>query len=74
MGNGDNDYTRDYRDNVYVGSSNVNEEAFSLEKAFEDAYNKATAAGKTPPFKVLEIWVDGTNPLSDYKVALKSGG
>jgi hypothetical protein len=70
----DIDPTEDYRDRVYVGRSRSADPEFSLEKAFEDAYEKAKGAGKAGPFQVLEIWVDGTNPLSDYKVAVKAGG
>jgi len=68
------DPTGEFRSSIYVGSSHVDDENFSLEAALEDAYEKAKADGKTPPFRVIETWIDGTNPLSEYRVAVGSSG
>ena len=63
-----------YRESIFVGRSGPEDEGGpTLEKAFEDAYERAKAGGKRPPFKVLDTWVNGTNPLSEYIVALKAG-
>lgn len=71
----DIDPTEDYRGRVYVGRSRKQDDpGFSLEKALDDAYEKARNDNKNPPFRVLEIWVDGNNPLSEYKVAVGAGG
>ena len=65
--------TQDYRQTLFVGSSTMEDEGgATLEKAFEDAYEKAKANGKRPPFKVHEIWLHGTNPLSEYRVVVGS--
>ena len=63
-----------YRQSIFVGRSSADDQGGpTLEKAFEDAYERAKAGGKKPPFKVLDTWVHGTNPLSEYIVALKAG-
>jgi hypothetical protein len=66
------DFTEEYRGRTYVGHSKKGDPEFSLEKALEDGYNKARADHKNPPFRMIEIWVDGTNPLSEYRVVLGS--
>ena len=66
--------TQDYRARIYVGSSKKDDDPdFSLEKALHDAYRKARADNKNPPYKVLEILIDGNNPLSEYRVAIGTG-
>jgi hypothetical protein len=70
----DDDVGGRYREGIFVGRSQRTEERGPmLEEAVEDAYNKAQDAGRPPPYRVLEIWVDGENPLSEYIVALKTG-
>lgn len=68
------DPTEEYRARIYVGRSRKDDDNFSLEAALEDAYEKAKADGKSPPFRVIETWIDGTNPLSEYKAAVGSSG
>lgn len=71
----DNDFAGRYREGIYVGrSQRTDKQPPLLESAVEDAYEKAKDGGRTPPFRVLEIWVDGDNPLSEYIVALQTGG
>jgi flagellar biosynthesis/type III secretory pathway protein FliH len=42
-----------------------------LEEAFQDAWEQAKAAGnEEPTLKVVDIFVEGTNPLSGYSVVL----
>ena len=54
---------------VHVGHSKKSEDPkFSLEKALDDAYKAARRAGKNPPFRVINIVIDGDNPLSEYIV------
>jgi hypothetical protein len=66
--------TDDYRKTLFVGSSTEADEGGpTLEKAFEDAYEKAKQQGKKPPFKVHDIWLHGTNPLTEYRVVVGSG-
>jgi hypothetical protein len=45
---------------------------FSLEKALDNAYKAARRERKTPPFRVVNIYVDGDNPLSEYIVYLEA--
>jgi hypothetical protein len=44
----------------------------SLDRALADAYNQAKAAGKRSPFRVKQIWLEGTNPTTDYIVEVES--
>jgi hypothetical protein len=71
---GDNDLTTQrYRESVFVGRSTADDEGGpTFELAVQDAYQRAKEKGKEPPFKVLETWVDGTNPLSEYLVSVKT--
>ena len=72
--NDDTDLTAEYRARIYVGRSRkADDPDFSLEKAFHDAYQKARNDNKNPPYKVLETWIDGENPLSEYRVAIGTG-
>ena len=74
MEQSDDPITQAYRESLFVGSSTIDDEGgATLEKAFEDAYEKAKRAGRKPPFKVHEIWLHGTNPLSEYRVVVGSG-
>ena len=68
------DPTGEYRSMIYVGRSRKDDESFSLEAALEDAYEQAKADGKSPPFRVIETWIHGTNPLSEYRAAVGSSG
>jgi|RhiMethySRZTD1v2_1073278.scaffolds.fasta_scaffold109917_1 hypothetical protein len=68
------DPTADYRGKIYVGRSTKDDDEFSLEAAVKDAYEQAKADSKSGPFRVMEIWFDGDNPLSEYKVAVGSSG
>jgi hypothetical protein len=70
-----NDFTGRYRDGIFVGTSRrKDDEPPLLEEAVANAYDKARDGGRTPPYRVLEIWVDGENPLSEYIVVLQAGG
>ena len=69
----DEGLTLEYRARIYVGKSRRGDSDFSLSAAIRDGYEQATADGKRPPFRVLEIWVDGDNPLSEYRAAIGSG-
>jgi hypothetical protein len=69
----DDPTTEEFRARVYVGQSRRGDDEFSLEAALDEAYQKAKNDNKTGPFRVLEIWIDGNNPLSEYKVAVGSG-
>jgi hypothetical protein len=70
----ENDNGSRYREAIFVGTSRATEDKEPvLEDAVRDAYEKATEQGRTPPFRVLEIWVDGENPLTEYRVALHTG-
>jgi hypothetical protein len=63
--------TQRYRERVYLGRSRRKQnKAPSLEDAVEDAYNDAKKAGKPGPYRLVDIWVDGTNPLTEYIVVL----
>ncbi len=67
------DLTGEYRDSIFVGVARGDgEQRPQLEDAFEDAYEKAKNAGKRGPFQTLEIVVHGSNPISEYRVVLKS--
>ena len=68
------DPTEEYRARVYVGRSRKGDPDFSLDAALNDAYEKAKNDGKSGPFRVVETWVDGNNPLSEYRVAVGSSG
>jgi hypothetical protein len=68
------DPTGDYRGKIYVGRSTMDEPDFSLETALKDAYEKAKEDSKSGPFRIIEIWVEGNNPLSEYRVAVGSSG
>jgi hypothetical protein len=69
------DPTGEYRGKIYVGRSNKEDDPeFSLEKALQDAYEQARGDNKSGPFRLIEIWVDGNNPLSEYRVAVGSSG
>jgi hypothetical protein len=66
--------TARYRERVYVGRSRRKpSKAPSLEEAVEDAYNEAKKADKPGPYRLVDVWVDGTNPLTDYIVVLAAG-
>jgi hypothetical protein len=65
--------TAKYRERVYVGRSRRGRDKVpSLEEAVEDAYKDARKAGKPGPYRLMDVWVDGTNPLTDYIVVLTS--
>jgi hypothetical protein len=70
------DFTGRYREGIFVGISKRkgDDEPPLLEEAVTMAYEKARDNGRTPPFRILEIWVDGENPLSEYIVAMQAGG
>jgi hypothetical protein len=71
----DDGITEEYRARLYVGSSKKRDDPdFSLQKALEDGYRKASQDGKSPPFRVIETWIDGDNPLSEYRVVIGASG
>jgi hypothetical protein len=53
-------------------SSKKDDPHFSLEKALDDAYKAARREHKTPPFRVINIFIDGDNPLSEYIVYIEA--
>lgn len=62
---------------VYVGRSSEAElvpgdpEEPTLAKALRAAYDQGMAdkpPGQPGKFKVLDIWIEGTNPITDYVV------
>jgi|EndMetStandDraft_5_1072996.scaffolds.fasta_scaffold529871_2 hypothetical protein len=58
---------------TYPGHSKKSEDPkFSLEKALDDAYKTARRAGKNPPFRVVNIFIKGDNPLSEYLVYIEA--
>jgi hypothetical protein len=63
-----------YEHKTYVGrSKRARIRQPSLKVALKDAYTKAKAdneAGKLQTFRVLDMWAVGTNPLTEYIVAL----
>lgn len=70
----DEEITEEFRARIYVGSSKKSDDPdFSVEKALHNAYEKARRDNRNPPFRVLEMWVDGDNPLSEYRVAVGAG-
>jgi hypothetical protein len=71
----DDDRQTQYREGIFVGvSRRTDEQEAILEDAVRNAYDKASGAGLTPPFRVLEIWVNGENPLTEYIVSLQAVG
>lgn len=77
----DEELTRRYRQTVYVGRSRrEGRRQPSLESAIKNAYSqaskeaKADGGGSRPDgeiaYRVLDIWAVGTNPLSEYIVAV----
>jgi hypothetical protein len=63
-----------YEHKVYVGrSKRARIRKPSANGALKDAYTRAKAendAGKEQAFRVLDMWAVGTNPLTEYIVAL----
>jgi len=58
---------------VHKGQSRKQDDPhFSLEKALENAYKAAKNDHKSPPFRVVNIFVDGNNPLSEYTVYIEA--
>jgi hypothetical protein len=73
----DDELRRRYDSEAYIGrSTRARMRRPTLKKAVSDAYRKAaaanggTAAGEAKAYRVLDIWAVGTNPLSEYIVAL----
>jgi hypothetical protein len=77
----DEELTRRYRQTVYLGRSRrVGRKLPSVERAIKNAYDQAAkeakaGAGRGKPddevvYRVLDIWAVGTNPLSEYIVAV----
>jgi hypothetical protein len=66
--------TARYRERVYLGrSTRKSSKAPSLEEAVEEAYKDAKKAKKPGPYRLVDVWVEGTNPLTDYIVVLAAG-
>lgn len=66
-----------YDHDAYIGhSKRAGMRRPSLKHAVKDAYDQAVAAdggaaaGEVKAYRVLDIWAVGTNPLSEYIVAL----
>jgi hypothetical protein len=77
----DEKVTRRYRKKVYVGRSQASgRKKPSFEEALQHAYDQAPkpkkpASGEAPKptrYRVLDIWAVGTNPLSEYIVAIEA--
>lgn len=73
----DDDLRKRYDDEAYIGRSRrARMRRPSLKSAVKDAYDQAVAAnggaaaGEVKAYRVLDIWAVGTNPLSEYIVAL----
>ena len=73
----DEELTRRYRQQVYVGRSKRSGRAApSLEKALANAYEQAPKPKKEKKseevtyYRVIDIWAGGTNPLSEYIVVV----
>jgi hypothetical protein len=65
--------TAQYRKKVYVGrSKRRGTRPPSFEEALEDAYKQAKAAREPGPYRVLDTWVDGDNPLGEYIVSVET--
>jgi hypothetical protein len=78
----DEDLTKRYRQKVYVGRSRREGRVQpSLETALKHAYDQASTDSKAKAgggrrdeeatYRVLDIWAVGTNPLSEYIVAVE---
>ena len=66
------DFVSDYPGRVFVGRDSGDEEnPPKIDKAMRDAWDKAKADGKRPPYRVLNIWLHGDNPLTDYFVSVE---
>jgi hypothetical protein len=73
----DEKVTRRYRKKVYVGRSQGDRRKKpSFEEALQHAYEQAPKPkGDSPKptrYRVLDIWAVGTNPLSEYIVAIEA--
>ena len=72
----DDDLRKRYDHEAYIGrSKRARMRAPSLKSAVKDAYTQASAAnrgatGEPKVYRVVDIWAVGTNPLSEYIVAL----
>jgi hypothetical protein len=73
----DDDLRKRYDNDAYIGrSKRAGMRRPSLKNAVKDAYDQAVAAeagaaaGEVKRYRVLDIWAVGTNPLSEYIVAL----
>jgi hypothetical protein len=73
----DEDLKRRYEQETFIGrSKRARMRQPSLKNAVKDAYDQAVrekggaAAGEVKAYRVLDIWAVGTNPLSEYIVAL----
>ena len=77
----DEELTRRYRQTVYLGRSRrAGRKQPSVESAIKNAYDQAAKeakgrASRGKPddevvYRVLDIWAVGTNPLSEYIVAV----
>ena len=62
----DDDDTMSYIEGVQVGRGE------SLDDAVKDAYEKLSRRGAYPPFRVVEIGADGTNPFSGFRAVIKN--
>jgi hypothetical protein len=73
----DDDLKKRYEQEAFIGrSKRARMRRPSLKSAVKDAYDQAVAArggapaGEVKAYRVLDIWAVGTNPLSEYIVAL----
>jgi hypothetical protein len=73
----DDDLRKRYEHEAFIGrSKRARMRQPSLKHAVKDAYDQAvaargdSAAGGVKAYRVLDIWAVGTNPLSEYIVAL----
>lgn len=58
--------TQRYIENTQVGRGRT------LDEAIKDAYVKLEGRNTTPPYRIAEIWADGTNPFSGFRVVIRN--
>lgn len=55
----------------YLERIDVGEHEKSLDAAIQDGFDKLEKRGLRPPFRVVEILAEGTNPFSGYRVVMR---
>jgi hypothetical protein len=65
----DEDLIREYINDVAIGTDRL-----SVAAAIKDGYGKLEGKRVKPPYRVVEIWADGENPFTEFRVILKGDG